>query len=111
MGPVYEYGPETMFKTPVTISLPYDSYDSEKQNLSIAYRNPAGKWQLLESSVDNAEKLAKTKTTRLSAYRIAVTTTTGGRYATAGLRQEYATLAGPDPAFRLGEVYVFPNPA
>ncbi|MBI4802551.1 MAG: T9SS type A sorting domain-containing protein, partial [Elusimicrobia bacterium] len=38
----------------------------------------------------------------------------GGKKKISALGTEAATpkvLAGPDPAFRLGEVYVFPNPA
>ena len=111
-GDIYEFGPEgTVFDAPVTISLPYEPLESGKEKPVIAYWNPSKKdWEPLESELDAVGKVVKAKVGHFSLYQVVVSTPQDVkpfRAASAAVPK----AAGPSADFRLGEVYVYPNPA
>lgn len=112
-GKPYEFGPEGLkFKEPVSISLPYDAglSDNERSGLRLAYWNSSAKrWELLDSSVDEKEGVVTGKTTHFSVYQVVLLNVLAP--ADGALAGTDVVMPGPDQAFRLGEVYVFPNPA
>ena len=111
-GDIYEFGPEgTVFDAPVVISLPYDPLETGKEKPVIAYWNTSKKdWEPLESELDAVEKVIKAKVGHFSLYQVVVSTVQDVkpfRAAPAAVPE----AAGPSAEFRLGEVYVYPNPA
>lgn len=116
-GSAYEFGPEgEVFDKPVTISLPYDAEDKSSEKLAIAYWNePAGLWELLPSRRDTAGRLVKTEVPHFSQYQVVLAS-----YPISSLEpvkriraseQGESSVSSADTEFRLGEVYVYPNPA
>ncbi|OGR65840.1 MAG: hypothetical protein A2X31_00640, partial [Elusimicrobia bacterium GWB2_63_22] len=109
-GDIYEFGPEgAVFETTVVLVLPYDSLDPGSEKLNIAYWNVSTKdWEILESETDSAEKVVKAKVRHFSLYQV-VASTGSARAIRASVSANVS--AGPSQEFRLGEVYVYPNPA
>ncbi|HAF95432.1 MAG TPA: hypothetical protein DCG50_05230, partial [Elusimicrobia bacterium] len=116
-GLAYEFGPDgAVFDKPVTISLPYDAEEKYPEKLAIAYWNEAaGEWEPLPSRRDIAVRLVKAEVPHFSQYQVISTS-----YAVSGVETvkksrvpetDDVTALTADPAFRLGEVYVYPNPA
>ncbi len=116
-GSAYEFGPEgSKFDKPLTISLPYDVAEKSPEKLAIAYWNEtSGAWELLPSRRDASAKLVKADVPHFSQYQVVAAS-----YAVSVTEQVKRTrvsdeggvfASAADPEFRLGEVYVFPNPA
>lgn len=105
-----EFGPEgTTFDRPVTVALAYDPKeippDADENDLKIYHWNPrSGDWEAQDSIVDNAKRLVRAKVSHFSLYQVLVPQSSLG---TSGAQ----VAAGPDSAFRLGEVFTYPNPA
>ncbi|OGR53462.1 MAG: hypothetical protein A2049_09515 [Elusimicrobia bacterium GWA2_62_23] len=114
-GEPFEFGPEgTVFAEPVEISLPYESFDAQKEKLQVAYWNPSSKdWEPLASTIDPAEKVVKAKVGHFSLYQVLVSTIAEAKLVRPAGEQPLVSVqdAGPSTAFTLGEVYVYPNPA
>ena len=111
-GAAYDFGPEgAIFRGSVVISLPYEPYDQSVEKIGVAYWNPSQKeWEPLESSVDSAGQVVKAAVRHFSQYQAVVSAVDDPREAGSGMRVA-GSVPAADPAFRLGEVYVFPNPA
>jgi hypothetical protein len=114
----YEFGPAGLkFGKPVAITLPYDkaAVDGISEEVRLAWWNPAeGQWEVLTSSVNEREGTVTGWTDHFSVYQALtvpkpLAESSGGE--TPPAETPPVPSAGPDPAFRLGEVYVFPNPA
>lgn len=107
-----EYGPEgTKFEKPVTITLAYDTKalpaGTKEEDLLIYHWNPDRPfWEALKSTVDKANRTVSAQTTHFSLYQVFAVEEKG--VGTIGIS---ALIQAADPAFKLGEVYVFPNPA
>lgn len=99
-GQAYELGPdEIKFDKPVTISLPYDGDNKSPEKLAVAYWSTAASaWELLSSTRDAEERLLKADVSQAAQYQVVSAT-----YAVSGVPA--------DKSFKLGEVYVSPNPA
>ncbi|MBI4657151.1 MAG: fibronectin type III domain-containing protein [Elusimicrobia bacterium] len=100
IGYLYAFGPEgAKFLKPLEIVLPYDSASiqpDEENALKIAYWNAQTKtWEILDSLVNNTNKEVSAKTGHFSIYQIVST-------------NEPLQVQSD---FKLGEVYVYPNPA
>ncbi|MBI4656114.1 MAG: T9SS type A sorting domain-containing protein, partial [Elusimicrobia bacterium] len=99
VGVPYEFGPEgKRFTAPIAITIPYDPLtlsQGTEGNLLIAYWKPETKtWEILDSTVDKIKKVVTALTTHFSLYQIVA-----------------PMESQPDADFKMGEVYVFPNPA
>jgi DNA-binding beta-propeller fold protein YncE len=102
-----EYGPEgTRFKTPVTLTIPYDPNmvameGMSEDSLKVRYWDPKkGDWETMPSTVDKANHTVTAKTPHFSLYQVLGSTGTGA-----------APLAvSADPTFTLHDAYAFPNP-
>ncbi|MBI4657037.1 MAG: hypothetical protein HY746_09885, partial [Elusimicrobia bacterium] len=113
IGRPYELYPEGIkFDKPVTITLPYQTRDlngADENALKIGNWKPETKdWETLNSIVDKTEKLVSAKVTHFSIYQILLIPVQEEK------KEEIISTmpqAGPSAEFRLGEVYVFPNPA
>jgi len=115
-GYAYEFGPEgSVFDKAVTISLPYDEDERSPEKLAIAYWNEAaGAWELLASRRDDSARLVKTDVPHFSQYQVVAAS-----YAVSDVEKvnrfrasEMGDSAVAEAAeFKLGEVYVYPNPA
>lgn len=116
-GSAYEFGPDgEAFDKPVTISLPYEADEKSPENLAVAYWNEAvGLWEILPSRRDISGRLLKADVPHFSQYQVV-----SASYVVSGIEagnrfraSQGAGIAvsAVDPAFRLGEVYVYPNPA
>jgi len=99
-----EYGPDgTIFAAPVTLTLAYDparlsSLGLKEDMLKVYYWDPAaGDWTALESVVDAEAGVVSAQTSHFSVYQV--------------MAEGVTPQATADAAFRLGEVYVYPNPA
>jgi sugar lactone lactonase YvrE len=99
-----EYGPEgTTFGAPVTLIFAYDtarlaSLGAKEETLKVHYWNPvSGDWQALETVVDAEAGTVSAQTMHFSVYQV--------------MAVGASPQATADATFRLGEVYVFPNPA
>ena len=116
-GYAYEFGPEgSVFDAPVTISLPYDAGEKAPEKLAVAYWDEAaGVWEILTSRRAVSEGLVKAEAPHFSQYQVvAATYMVSGVEAVNRFRasqMEDIAAAPADTTFRLGEVYVFPNPA
>lgn len=116
-GMPYEFGPEGLtFSGTVEISLPYEDYAPAREKLLIAYWNPESReWEPLASTVDPARKVVKAKVGHFSEYQVMASIIERTKMAkitsTLSAISPAPLQTGPDPAFRLGEVYVYPNPA
>jgi hypothetical protein len=116
-GYVYEFGPDgSIFDKAVTISLPYDVGEKSPQNLAIAYWNETGKlWEVLPSRIEANARLVKADVMHFSQYQVIVSSyavsipETVKGFRTSEYTDVSASLA--DQTFKLGEVYVYPNPA
>jgi len=116
-GYAYEFGPEgTAFDKPVTISLPYDAEEKSPENLAVAYWNEtAGSWEILPSRRDAAGRLVKADVPHFSQYQVVFAS-----YAVSSVEVVKKIRVSEDGdtsiltsslEFKLGEVYVYPNPA
>ena len=115
-GSAYEFGPDgAAFDKPVTISLPYEAGEKSPEKLAIAYWNEhAGLWEIQPSRRDTSGHIVKADVPHFSQYQVVAAS-----YAVSGVEavnrfrasQAEVTVSAADPAFRLGEVYVYPNPA
>ncbi|MBI4064299.1 MAG: right-handed parallel beta-helix repeat-containing protein [Elusimicrobia bacterium] len=104
-----DLGPEgTQFSQPVVVSVPYDPANLggvNEDDLRLYYWNPGLKdWQIVETSkVDKTKRLVTAELSHFSYYQVM------------GFDPQPQDTLPPSPAadsaFRLGEVYVFPNPA
>ncbi|MEW5905557.1 MAG: hypothetical protein AB1734_02120 [Elusimicrobiota bacterium] len=117
LGKPYEFGPAGLrFDRPVAITLPYDKAAVDAgEEARLAYWNAgAGRWDLLPSEADARAGTVTGWTDHFSVYQVlaAPTPAQAGTDGTgAPPEEESSPASGPDEAFRLGEVYVFPNPA
>jgi len=116
-GYAYEFGPEgAVFDKPVTISLPYDSEDKSPEKLAVAYWNEAASsWETLPSRRDTAGRLVKADVPHFSQYQVVAAS-----YAVSSVEALKKIRVSDDGdtsiltsslKFKLGEVYVYPNPA
>ena len=102
-----EYGPEgTQFKTPVTLTIPYDPNlvameGMSEDSLKVRYWDPKkGDWETMPSTVNKADHTVTAKTPHFSLYQVLGSTGTGA-----------APLAvSADPTFTFHDAYAFPNP-
>ncbi len=102
LGHDFEFGPEgTRFNSPVRITLPVypgEASGAPAASLAIAWWDPrANAWLPLDSAVSASGDAISAETSHFSVYRVV---------SAPGYPQSSA-----DPAFRLGEVYVYPDPA
>jgi len=99
-----KFGPHGMkFEKPVTIAINYNTEDlpqgASEENLKICYWNPESEeWEAMASTVSKEDKLVKAQTSHFSVYQIMSDVIV-------------AEAPAETPAFALGNVYVFPNPA
>ncbi|PIR18615.1 MAG: hypothetical protein COV48_06545, partial [Elusimicrobia bacterium CG11_big_fil_rev_8_21_14_0_20_64_6] len=98
-----QYGPEgTTFRSPVTLTLPYDAaliaaQGLKEDDLKVYYWNPTLKdWQAMPSVVDKQNKIVNAQTNHFSAYQVGALGGIG--------------VAAIDD-FVLRDGYVFPNPS
>lgn len=115
-GAAFEFGPEGLvFDEPVTISLPYEAAEKNPERLAVAYWNEAASaWERLASRVDRSGRYIKADVPHFSQYQLLESTfAVSITELTVRVRDEETDGALPASAreFRLGEVYVFPNPA
>lgn len=117
-GSAFEFGPEGLkFEAPVTISLPYDPGEKNPERLLVVYWNEAaGSWEPLPSRHDRVARLIKADVAHFSQYQVVAATYAASTAEPAGLfrpREEEESLSETAAAqeFRLGEVYVYPDPA
>ncbi|HAT72444.1 MAG TPA: hypothetical protein DCS63_06485 [Elusimicrobia bacterium] len=116
-GYAYEFGPDgSTFDKALTISLPYDADDKSPGKIAIACWNENGKlWEVLPSRFDANARLVKTDVVHFSQYQVIVASYTVSAPETVkGFRaSEYINVSASlaDQTFKLGEVYVYPNPA
>gem|GEM_PF-836397 len=99
-----DYGPAgAIFNAPVTLILAYDparlaALNIKEGSLKVYYWDPtAGDWTALESVVDAEAGVVSAQTMHFSVYQV--------------MAEGVTVQATADAAFRLGEVYVYPNPA
>ncbi|MDQ7773868.1 MAG: hypothetical protein RDU13_10125 [Elusimicrobiales bacterium] len=117
LGKPYEFGPAGLrFDRPVAITLPYDKVAVDAgEEARLAYWNAAaGRWDLLPSEADALAGTVTGWTDHFSVYQVLAAPApaqTGTDGEGAPPEEESSPASGPDEAFRLGEVYVFPNPA
>jgi len=116
-GSAYEFGPEgAAFDQPVMISLPYDpgTVDTRSTRIDIAYWNEAqSRWEPINSTINKKERLVEAGIRHFSVYQL-VTRPIGGYGVSAVAPNEEAAAEeslSVDAAFRLREIYVYPNPA
>ncbi|MDE2141735.1 MAG: hypothetical protein KGJ84_04920 [Elusimicrobia bacterium] len=107
-SPPVEYGPEgTQFAAPVTLTLPYSPdlvalQGIDETSLKVHYWNrTTGKWEDLDSTVDEKNHTITAKTSHFSLYQVFSSTVS-----TLGLQP----LAIGDPTFTYHDAYAFPNP-
>ena len=100
-----EYGPEgTTFGADVTLVLAYNLAQVQakglrEEDLKVYYWNKSlGDWEALPSTLDKAERTVSARTRHFSVYQVMAP-------------QGISVAAGADAAFRLVDVYAFPNPA
>lgn len=116
-GSAYEFGPEgSAFDKPVTISLPYAAEEKSPEKLAVAYWNEAaGAWEMLPSRRDIVGRLVKAEVPHFSQYQVVAAS-----YAVSGVEKvnrfrisqaDEVSVSASEQEFKLGEVYVFPNPA
>ena len=115
-GGVYEFGPEGLkFEEPVTISLPYDASEKNPERLAVAYWNQGkSAWERLPSVVDRAGRFIKADVEHFSQYQVVEATVAVSATAPVSIfriRDEEMAAAASVQEFRLGEVYVYPDPA
>jgi len=116
-GYAYEFGPDgSVFDKPLTISLPYDGDEKNPGNLAIAWWNENSRlWELLPSRFDASARLIKADVAHFSQYQVVIASYAVSimepvkRFRVSEDADVSASLA--DPTFKLGEVYVYPNPA
>ncbi|HBB66567.1 MAG TPA: hypothetical protein DCZ93_04575 [Elusimicrobia bacterium] len=117
-GGLYEFGPGGLkFDAPVTISLPYDAGYKNPERLAVAYWNEASSaWEPLVSRVDKSGHYIKAEVAHFSQYQVVEATFTVSAPETAAafrVREDDGSVmaTASTQEFRLGEVYVYPDPA
>ena len=116
-GSAYEFGPDgAAFDKPVTISLPYDAEEKAPEKLAIAYwSEAAGLWELLPSRRDTSGRLLKADVPHFSQYQVVAASypvsivEKVSRFRAS--ETDDVAVSAADAEFKLGEGYVYPNPA
>ncbi|OGR52448.1 MAG: hypothetical protein A2049_08360 [Elusimicrobia bacterium GWA2_62_23] len=115
-GTVFEFGPEGLrFDTPVTISLPYEAGEKAPERLAVAYWNDQkGEWEPLVSKLDKDGRFIRADVEHFSQYQVVELPVALAASLTSTLPVEDNGGAASQAAiqeFRLGQVYVYPDPA
>ena len=115
-GAAFEFGPEGLrFEAPVTISLPYEAGEKVPERLAVAYWNDAkGVWEPLVSKLDKDGRFIKADVEHFSQYQIVELPVSLAASLSSPLPvadNDVAASQEVSQEFRLGQVYVYPDPA